>query len=168
VLLAAGALELYPSVVGGTVVRTIERLGIEDAVHFVSGVSDERIYELYSEAELAVVPSLYEGFSIPAVEAMSCATPLVASRGGALPEVVGDCGVLVEPGNPSELASALGALLDDPARRAALRVAGQARAAEFDWPVVAAAVLRVYRAAVAADPRRVPGRTASTRTPAGR
>ena len=63
----------------GPVMQAIRRFGIEDAVHFVSGVSDERIVELYAEAELAVVPSLYEGFSLPAVEAMACGVPLVAT-----------------------------------------------------------------------------------------
>src|SRR5262245_320785 len=67
----------------------IERLGVGPAIRFVSGVSTERIVELYAEAELAIVPSLYEGFSLPAVEAMACGVPLVATTGGALPEVVG-------------------------------------------------------------------------------
>ena len=79
---------------------------------------------MLGSAEIAVVPSLYEGFSIPAVEAMACATPLIATRGGALPEVVGTDGktaVLVTPGDPAELADALGALLDDDARRSVAR-----------------------------------------------
>ncbi|MCU1375481.1 MAG: putative glycosyltransferase, partial [Actinomycetia bacterium] len=85
----------------GPVMRTIKRLGIEDAIHFVSGVTDERIVELYAEAELAVVPSLYEGFSLPAIEAMSAGVPVVATTGGAIPEVVGTDGTtaaLVPPG----------------------------------------------------------------------
>ena len=69
--------------------------------------------------------------------------------------------MLFPTGDAGALASALAALLDDPQRRAALGAAAQARAAAFDWPVVAADVLRVYRAAIAADPRRVPGRTAA-------
>ena len=69
--------------------RAISELGLADAITFVSGVSDDRIVELYAEAELAVVPSLYEGFSLPAIEAMSCGVPLVATTGGALPEVAG-------------------------------------------------------------------------------
>ncbi len=70
----------------------LERLGLTDAVEFVSGVTDERIVELYAEAEIAVVPSLYEGFSLPAIEAMACGVPLVTTTGGALPEVVGPSG----------------------------------------------------------------------------
>jgi hypothetical protein len=72
--------------------RTVERLDLGEAVHFVSGVSDERIVELYAEAEVAVVPSLYEGFSLPAVEAMATEVALLATTGGAIPEVVGTDG----------------------------------------------------------------------------
>ena len=85
---------------------------------FVSGVSDDRMVELYAEASVAVVPSLYEGFSLPAIEAMACGVPLVATTGGALPEVVGtdgETGLLVPPGDPGALAWALGRVLDDPA-----------------------------------------------------
>ena len=66
--------------------RAISELGLEDVVTFVSGVSDQRIVELYAEAELAVVPSLYEGFSLPAIEAMACGVPLVATTGGRCPK----------------------------------------------------------------------------------
>ena len=74
---------------GGRAADLIERLGLADAIEFVSGVPDERIVELYAEAELAVVPSLYEGFCLPAIEAMATGTCLVATDGGALPEVTG-------------------------------------------------------------------------------
>ena len=74
---------------GGRAAEAIERLGLADAITWVSGVPDERIVELYAEATLAVVPSLYEGFSLPAVEAMATGTCLVATTGGALPEVTG-------------------------------------------------------------------------------
>src|SRR5207248_3250130 len=72
-----------------TIPGLVERLGLRDAVQFVSGVSTGRIVELYAQAQVAVVPSLYEGFSLPAVEAMACGVPLVATTGGAVPEVVG-------------------------------------------------------------------------------
>jgi glycosyltransferase involved in cell wall biosynthesis len=138
----------------GPVARAVDELDISDAVRFVTGLSDPALAELFGSAEAAVVPSLYEGFSIPAVEAMACGTPLVASRGGALPEVVGDCGVLVEPGNPSDLAAALGSLLDDEPRRRALGSAGRRRVEDrFTWRATAAATAEVY-AEVAA--RRTP------------
>ena len=91
-----------------TIPALIERLGLTGAVRFVSGVTTERIVELYAEAEVAVVPSLYEGFSLPAVEAMACGVPLVATTGGAVPEVVGtdgETGLLVPPGDPDALAA---------------------------------------------------------------
>ena len=74
---------------GGRVARTIDRLGLAPVVRCVSGVTDDELACLYAEAQVAVVPSLYEGFSLPAIEAMACGVPLVATTGGALPEVVG-------------------------------------------------------------------------------
>jgi glycosyltransferase involved in cell wall biosynthesis len=134
----------------GPVARAVDELGIADAVRFVTGLPDRALAELFGSAEVAVVPSLYEGFSIPAVEAMACATPLVASRGGALPEVVGDCGALVEPGNPSDMAHALGELLDDEARRRSLGAAGRRRVEErYTWRAMAAATAEVYAEAAA-------------------
>ena len=87
-----------------------------DAIEFVCGVTDERIVELYAEAELAVVPSLYEGFSLPAIEAMSTGICLVATDGGALPEVTGDDGETVlqcKAGDVEALAAAIRRGLDD-------------------------------------------------------
>jgi len=102
---------------GGQAMETLSRLGLEDHVEWISGVPDQRIVELYSECAVACVPSLYEGFSLPAIEAMSSAAPLVTTTGGALPEVVGEDGVgalTVEPGDADALASALSRILDDP------------------------------------------------------
>ncbi|HEX3541327.1 MAG TPA: glycosyltransferase family 4 protein [Acidimicrobiales bacterium] len=131
------------------VTETIERLGLGGAVSFVSGVSDERIVELYAEASVAVVPSLYEGFSLPAVEAMACGVPLVATTGGALPEVVGKDGVtglLVPPGDPGALASALGRVLDEPSLAARLSHAGRERVLDrFTWRACALATVEQYR-----------------------
>ncbi|HEY3700648.1 MAG TPA: glycosyltransferase family 4 protein [Acidimicrobiales bacterium] len=128
---------------------TIKRLGLEDAVRFVSKVSDERIVQLYAEAEVAVVPSLYEGFSLPAIEAMACGVPVVATTGGALPEVVGADGVtglLVPPGDPGALAMAIGTALDQPGLRDRIGAAGRARVLErFTWAAAARATAEQYR-----------------------
>ena len=127
---------------------TIDRLGLRGAVRFVNGVSDEEIVRLYAQADVAVVPSLYEGFSLPAVEAMACGVPLVATTGGALPEVVGDSGVtglLVAPGDPGALAGALVSALEDPALRRRLGEAGRARVLErFTWQATARATAEHY------------------------
>jgi glycosyltransferase involved in cell wall biosynthesis len=133
----------------GDVLRTVRELDLGGRVRFVTGLPDDGLADLFASAEVAVVPSLYEGFSIPAVEALACGTPLVASRAGALPEVVGDCGVLVEPGDSSGMADALRGLLDDPSRRAALGAAGRRRVEErYTWRAVAAATADVYRTAI--------------------
>ena len=130
----------------GPVARAVADLGVGDRVRFVSGLPTAALAELFGSAEVAVVPSLYEGFSIPAVETMACETPLVATRAGALPEVVGDCAVLVEPGDAAELATALGRLLDDAPQRRALGAAGRRRVEErFTWSAVAAATADIYR-----------------------
>jgi glycosyltransferase involved in cell wall biosynthesis len=133
-----------------TIPAVIERLGLEHVVRFVSGVSTERIVELYAEAEVAVVPSLYEGFSLPAVEAMACGVPLVATTGGAVPEVVGrdgETGLLVPPGDPQTLAAALLRAFAEPELRARVGAAGRARALErFTWRACATGTVDNYRA----------------------
>lgn len=140
----------------GRVARCIERLSLGDVVTTVSGVSDEELARLYGEAEVAVVPSLYEGFSLPAIEAMSCAVPVVATTGGALPEVVGASGVaalLVEPNDPDALAAAIRTLLDDPALRARLGAAGRQRVVErFTWEVTARGTAACYDAILRGEP----------------
>ena len=129
---------------------TIQRLGLGSAVRFVSGVSDDDIVRLYNEAEVAVVPSLYEGFSLPAIEAMACGTPLVATTGGALPEVVGrdgETGLLVPPNDPDALAGALIRALGDAALRTRLGAAGRARVLErFTWRACAEGCVDNYHA----------------------
>jgi glycosyltransferase involved in cell wall biosynthesis len=132
---------------------TIERLGLEGAVTMAGVVGAERLVELYAQAEVAVVPSLYEGFSLPAVEAMACGVPLVTTTGGALPEVVGrhdHTALLVPPGDPSALAAAIGQALDDGHLRARLGEAGRARVLErFTWRATAEATADQYRLAIA-------------------
>ena len=137
---------------GGPTRRLLSELSIGDVVRTVSGISDSELAALLASAEVACVPSLYEGFSLPTVEAMACATPLVVSRAGALPEVVGpdgECADLVPPGDSEALAETLAALLDDPARRARMGDAGRSRALrEYSWTSVAAATVEHYAAAI--------------------
>ena len=131
------------------VAAAIDRLGLNGAVTFESGVSDDRMVQLYAEAEVAVVPSLYEGFSLPAVEALACGVPLVATTGGALPEVVGADGItgmLVPPGDPGALAMAIRTVLDDPELAARLSDAGRRRVLDrFTWQACARATADHYR-----------------------
>jgi glycosyltransferase involved in cell wall biosynthesis len=139
---------------GGPTDRLVSELALGDQVRFVSGISDDELAGLLASAEVAVVPSLYEGFSLPAVEHMASGTPLIATRTGALPEVVGDAAVLVEPGDAEELAAALARLLDSPAERERLAGVALRRVQErFAWPAVARATVAQYRAAMAAQTR---------------
>ncbi len=137
---------------GGQTERIIDRLSITDSVRFANGLSDAELAAVVGSAEIACVPSLYEGFSLPTLEAMACETPLVVSRAGAIPEVVGPdglCADLVTPGDVGELEAALAALLDDPARRSRMGLAGRQRAAlRFSWRTVAEATVAAYRRAV--------------------
>lgn len=133
---------------GGRVARTIERLGLGAAVSCVSGISDEELARAYAEAEVAVVPSLYEGFSLPAIEAMACGVPLVATTGGALPEVVGadgETGVLVEPDDPGALAAGIRRVLDDPDLAARLGRGGRRRVlGRYTWAATAQGTAEQY------------------------
>ncbi|HNA98543.1 MAG TPA: glycosyltransferase family 4 protein [Marmoricola sp.] len=138
---------------GGRTERLIDELGIAEHVSFVNGVSDEELVEVMGSAELACVPSLYEGFSLPTAELMACGTPLVASRAGAIPEVVGpdgECADLVTPGDPEILAATIAALLDDPDRRERMGQAARKRAVEkFSWPAVAEKTAAAYEQVIA-------------------
>jgi len=139
---------------GGRTERVVERLGIGDHVRFVHGISDADLVEVMGSAELACVPSLYEGFSLPTAELMACGTPLVVSDAGAIPEVVGPdglCADLVPPGDVGALAGAIAALLDDAARRERYGVAGRARVEDlFSWRAAAAATAAAYEEAIRA------------------
>jgi glycosyltransferase involved in cell wall biosynthesis len=131
----------------------IANLGLQDSVSFVSGVTDERIVELYAEAELAVVPSLYEGFSLPAVEAMATGICLVATDGGALPEVTGQDGdtVLSCPAADAEaLAATIRRGLDDAELRARVGLAGRERVvSRWSWRHCARLTVDQYREVLA-------------------
>ncbi|KJR10172.1 glycosyltransferase family 4 protein [Gordonia sihwensis] len=136
----------------GPSARLIDELSIGERVSVVSGLDDAELAYLLASAEIACVPSLYEGFSLPAVEAMSCGTPLVATRAGAIPEVVGEdesAALLVPPGDAGALAQALLRLLEDPELAARTGAGGRARAtSRYSWSAVAKATADRYRAAV--------------------
>jgi glycosyltransferase involved in cell wall biosynthesis len=137
----------------------IERLGLQGAIEFVSGVSDERIVELYAEAEIAVVPSLYEGFSLPAIEAMACGVPLVTTTGGALPEVVGPSGgaaMTVPTADPGALAQQIVDVLNDDELRARLGENGLKPVGDrFTWRRTAEGTAEHYYLELEAHERRM-------------
>ena len=127
----------------------IDSLGLRPHIDFVSGVTDERIVELYAEAELAVVPSLYEGFSLPAIEAMSTGICLVATDGGALPEVTGTHNETVlqcPAANAEALAAAIATGLDSAELRARIGEAGRQRViSRWTWKHCAELTVEQYR-----------------------
>ncbi len=131
----------------------IDSYGLAPHIEFVSGVSDERIVELYAEAELAVVPSLYEGFSLPAIEAMCTGTPLVATDGGALPEVTGADGDTVlqcTAGDKDALAATIARGLDDAELRTRIGAAGRQRVLDrWTWKLCAKQTVEQYREVLA-------------------
>ncbi|MEW1907304.1 glycosyltransferase family 4 protein [Kitasatospora sp. NPDC085895] len=142
-----------PQKENGPVADAVRRFGLEAHIDFRTGLTDRELVDLYRSAEVACVPSLYEGFSLPAAEAMATATPLVATTGGAIPEVAGEDGetcLAVPPADAGALAAALGRLLDDPALRERLGAAGRERVlANFTWQRAAELTAERYRAAVA-------------------
>jgi glycosyltransferase involved in cell wall biosynthesis len=115
-----------------------------DWARFTGYVDDDALPELYAAARVFAYPSLYEGFGIPPLEAMACGTPVVASTAGALPEVLGDAALLVEPHDVDALSQALAAAAQD---HGELRRRGLARAAEFTWARTAEQTWQVYQAA---------------------
>jgi glycosyltransferase involved in cell wall biosynthesis len=133
----------------GVIERLVAELSLEDAVRFTGRIDDREFARYYAEATMAVIPSLYEGFGMPAGEAMACGVPVISTTGGALPEVVGDAGILVPPGDASALRDAISSLLDDPEKRSALGKAGLARVKNsLTWRHAAQRTVGVYREAI--------------------
>lgn len=151
----AGLLQQYPELEllvvskpkpGGKTEKLVRRLGLTERVRFVSGISTEQMVQYYAEAAIAVVPSVYEGFGLPAGEAMACGVPVVSSDGGALPEVVGEAGVIVPARDVDALADAIDTLLQNPQRRQELGARGRQRILEqFCWDVCAGQMVDYYR-----------------------
>lgn len=131
----------------GITERELNDLQLAERVTFVTGISTSAIVEHYARATIAVVPSLYEGFGLPAGEAMACGVPLICSDGGALPEVVGQAAYLVKAGNVEALREAIHTLLEEPNRRAQMALAGRTHMVQqFSWSVVAQQLVAYYRA----------------------
>ncbi len=124
----------------------VDTLHMNEWVRFLHDVSNDELPAIYNGAAVLITPSFYEGFGLPALEAMACGTPVVVSDRGSLPEVVGEAGVLVSPDDPQAIAAGLAAVLGDPQRATALRQAGLARAAQFTWQETARQTLAVYQA----------------------
>ena len=138
----------------GVIERLVAELSLGDTVHFTGRITHEAFARHYAEATMAVIPSLYEGFGMPAGEAMACGVPVISTSGGALPEVVGDAGILVPPADASALREAILALLDDPERRRQLGEAGLARVRNsLTWRHAAQKTVEVYREAMDAHCR---------------
>jgi glycosyltransferase involved in cell wall biosynthesis len=125
----------------------VKKYGVEDRVEFTGKVDNATLVSLYSRKTVLVMSSLYEGFGLPAAEAMACKTPVVATAAGALAEVVdAETGVIVPPGDAAALAEAITGLLRDPALRRRMGEKGRLRAENnFSWPVAAKNTLDVYR-----------------------
>jgi len=124
----------------------LQALGLEGQVRFLEGVTDEELVGLYNAARCLVLPSFYEGFGLPALEAMACGTPVIVSDRASLPEVVGEAGLLVDPTSPEALAEAIGRVWEDEALRQRMRRQGLAQAARFSWERVVRETLAVYEA----------------------
>ncbi|WP_369202938.1 glycosyltransferase family 4 protein [Streptomyces sp. PU-14G] len=141
----------------GPVADAIDAHGLAGAVEFVKGITDAELAALVRSAQVACVPSLYEGFSLPAAEAMATGTPLLATTGGAIPEVAGrdgDTCLAVPPGDAGALAAGLVRLLSDSALRTRIGAAGRERVLrKFTWEKAALGTVECYRAAMGAPAR---------------
>ncbi len=124
------------------VTAAIERLGLGGRVRILGHVSRRRLAALYRGALCLVLPSLYEGFALPVVEAMASGTPVVSTTAGAIPEIAGDAALLVAPRQPGALAEAVRSALG---QRPILAARGLERARRYSWPALAASTLEVYR-----------------------
>lgn len=128
--------------------RLINKLGIDDCVKFTGPTESTALVRQYALATVVVVPSIYEGFGLPAAEAMACGAPVIATTGGALPEVVGDAGILVPPADPQALAEAISGLLNNPEELRRFGELGRKRILRmFSWQDAARHTVEVYREA---------------------
>jgi len=122
----------------------VERAGIHGMICFAGSLDEDELIPLYNAADVLVLPSLYEGFGLPPLEAMACGTPVICSNCASLPEVVGDAGILVEPTDVRAIAGAMERVFADGALRARMSAAGIARATLFPWKKTAEETLALY------------------------
>ena len=128
----------------------VRELGLGDRIIFTGQIREQDKAPLYSGAAVFVFPSLYEGFGMPVLEAMACGAPVVTSDSSALPEVVGDAGLLVNPYSQPAITEAMATVLEDPRRRAELGARARARSRDFSWRQVAEQTVNVYERVKAA------------------
>jgi len=151
-LLWRQGLQQWPLVIAGGrgwmfdhIFAEVERSGLVKQVFFPGYIDPGDLPRWYASASVFVYPSLYEGFGLPALEAMACGTPVIVSDASSLPEGVGDAGVRVDPRRPDELAEALAEVLQSKAKREHMAAAGLARAASFTWDRAAQQITRIYQ-----------------------
>lgn len=121
----------------------VKELGLEEKVRFTYQLSEQELVEIYQHAGVFVYPSLYEGFGLPPLEAMASGVPVITSNSSSLPEVVGDAGIMVDPGNISDLCEAILAVLANPDTRNTMIKKGLEQASKFSWITTAQETLRV-------------------------
>ncbi len=153
--LPAGIKNEFPLVIAGgrgwknsDIPGVVKRLGIEDSVRFAGYIGKDDMSAAYSGASVFAYPSLYEGFGLPILEAMSCGAPVITSNVSSMPEVAGDAARLVTPTDAEELGEALRALLSDEGLRKNMRKKGRERASLFSWERCARETLELYRKVV--------------------
>ena len=149
-----GLVKVYPDIslsvigeqkTGGHTERLIKKLNLEKRVNFFSNLTQEELRTTYCRAELAIIPSLYEGFGFAAIEAMACGVPLISTSGGALPEVIKDAGIIIPPKNVKEIYNSIDLLLSSPGRAKDLAEKALKRAnSKFSWEAIAKKLEKVY------------------------
>lgn len=147
-LVFAGQLGGQSKIFAGRLKKRVEGLGLNDAIVFIDSPGDEQLAALYTHATAFVFPSLYEGFGLPPLEAMSYGAPVAAANTSCLPEVLGDNAVYFDPLDTASMTSVINGLLNDSAKLAALKTAGPTYAKTFSWKRTAEQTLAVYHNAL--------------------
>jgi len=129
----------------GDIFTTIDRLNLRDDVIFTGYIEDEELPHLYSAADLFVFPSLYEGFGLPALEAMACGIPVITSNSSSLPEILGDAGIMIDPYKPDDLSEAISKVLSDEKLRNKMKAKSLERSKKFSWEQTAQQTLEIYQ-----------------------